>query len=370
MGNVPLVTEDASPEFLTRALRSTGVIDADTEVAEVEHDRIGEGVGFLGALARLTLRYGGPAHGAPSSVIFKLPTALPENRAVANHFRFYEREGRFYEHIGRSIAVRTPDCLFNHIDVAADEFALILEDFGSRTMVSQIVGLEFERASEAVRAIARMHAQWWDTPAIHALTWAPTALDPEIISAGQTYRDAWPAFLALVGDDLPEGSVALGERVGSTWESTAHTMFDAAPMTLCHGDYRADNLMFDDSTDGDDHVGVLDWQIAYRAGGIGDIAYLITQSMTPDMRRAHDRQLIEIWYEALSSALGRAPVGYSIDDAWDGYRLTTGTMTVMAVAGGGQMDPTNDRGRELIHDMATRSFSAALDLDAASLIPS
>lgn len=369
MGNVPLVTEDASPEFLTRALRSTGVIDADTEVAEVEHDRIGEGVGFLGALARLTLRYGGPAHGAPSSVIIKLPTPLPENRALANQFGFYEREGRFYEDIGRSIAVRAPHCLFNHVDVAADEFALILEDFGSRTMVSQIVGLEFERASEAVRAIARMHAQWWDTPAVHALGWAPTALDPEIISAGETYRQAWPAFLATFGDDLPDGAVALGELIASTWESTARRTFETAPMTLCHGDFRADNLMFDDSTDGDDHVGVLDWQLTYRGGGIGDLAYMITQSMTPDMRRVHDRALVEIWYDALSSALGHAPDGYSIDDAWDGYRLGTGSMTVMAVGGGGQIDPTNDRGRELFRDMATRSFSAALELDAATLIP-
>jgi hypothetical protein len=369
MGNVPLVTEDASPEFVTRALRSTGVIDADTVVAEVEHDRIGEGVGFLGALARLTLRYGGPAHRAPSSVILKLPTALPENRALANHFRFYERECRFYEHIGRSIAVRTPDCFFNHADVAADEFALILEDFGSRTMVSQIAGLEFERASEAVQAAARMHAQWWDTPEIHAIAWAPTPLDPEIISAGESYRTAWPAFLAIFGDDLPEGSIELGERVGATWESTASAMLDEAPMTLCHGDFRADNLMFDDSTDGADHVGVLDWQLAYRGGGVGDLAYLITQSMTAEYRRAYDRQLVEIWYETLSSALGHAPEGYSLNTAWDGYRLATGTMTVIAVTGAAQIDPTNDRGRELFHDMATRSFSAALELDAFSLIP-
>ena len=35
------------PEFLTTALRSTGVVDDSSSVAEVEHDRIGNGVGFL-----------------------------------------------------------------------------------------------------------------------------------------------------------------------------------------------------------------------------------------------------------------------------------------------------------------------------------
>jgi hypothetical protein len=77
MGTVPELTEDASAEFLTQALRSTGVIDDDTVVAELEHDRIGEGVGLMCDLARLTLRYGGPAHGAPSSVILKIPLPLP-----------------------------------------------------------------------------------------------------------------------------------------------------------------------------------------------------------------------------------------------------------------------------------------------------
>ena len=36
---------DSSADFVTKALRSTGVIDGDTSVAKVEHDRMGEGVG-------------------------------------------------------------------------------------------------------------------------------------------------------------------------------------------------------------------------------------------------------------------------------------------------------------------------------------
>ncbi|MGA7759664.1 MAG: hypothetical protein WCA57_17625, partial [Ilumatobacteraceae bacterium] len=134
-GIVPTATEEASAEFLTAALRSSGVIEVDSSVAEVEHDRIGEGVGLMCELARLTLRYRGPARGAPSSVILKVPSNFPENRNVGNHFRLYEREGRFYEHVGRSIPVRTPNCLYNHIDVETGTFALVLEDFGSRTMV-------------------------------------------------------------------------------------------------------------------------------------------------------------------------------------------------------------------------------------------
>lgn len=365
---VPTETTAATPEFLTAALRSTGVIDADTSVAEVEHDRIGEGVGLMCELARLTLRYRGPARGAPSSVILKVPSNFPENRNVGNHFRLYEREGRFYEHIGRSIPVRTPTCLYNHIDVASDRFALVLEDFGARTMVSQVIGLDPGRTTEAARAIARVHGRFWASAELDELSWMPQAIDPEVLGAGESYRQAWPLFRERFGADLPDGSVELAELVGSTWESTAKSMFTETPLTVCHGDYRADNLMFDDTSTGDDHVGVLDWQIAYRGPGVGDIAYLITQSMTAEDRRRHDREIVGQWYEELCSTLGAEPAGFSFDDAWDGYRRGTASMTALPVIGGAQADLANERGVELVHDMAIRSFSAALELDAMALL--
>ena len=365
---VPTETSAATPEFLTSALRSTGVIDADTFVAEVEHDRIGEGVGLMCELARLTLRYRGPAHGAPSSVILKVPSNFPENRNVGNHFRLYEREGRFYQHIGRSIPVRTPTGLYNHIDAASDRFALVLEDFGARTMVSQIVGLDPERTIEAARAIARVHGRFWASSALDEMAWMPRAIDPEILGAGESYRQAWPLFFERFGADLPDGSLELAERVGSTWESTANSMFTETPITVCHGDYRADNLMFDDTSTGADHVGVLDWQVAYRGPGIGDIAYLIAQSMTAEGRRRHDREIVGQWYEELGTALGAQPGGLTFDDAWDGYRRGTASMTALPVIGGAQADLANERGVELVQDMATRAFSAALELDAMSLL--
>ncbi len=221
MGNVPVVTEDASADFVTGALRSTGVIDADTVVAEVEHDRIGEGVGLMCNLARLTLRYGGPAHGAPSSVILKIPSNLPENRGVGDHFSFYEREGQFYANLSERLPVRTPHCYYNHIDSEANEFALMIEDFGGRTMVSQIAGIEFERAAEAVRALALVHAEFWNSPKLESLAWLPTVIDPINLAAGAEYRKAWDHFMELFAGDLPDGSVALGELVGPNFESSS-----------------------------------------------------------------------------------------------------------------------------------------------------
>jgi len=92
--------------------------------------------------------------------------------------------------------------------------------------------------------------------------------------------------------------------------------------------------------------------------------------MTAEDRRRHDRSIVEQWYAELSSSLGREPDGFSIDDAWDGYRRGTASMTALPVIGGAQADLANERGVELVHDMAVRAFSAALELDAMSLLSS
>ena len=367
---VPATTEDATAEFLTYALRSSGVLHADSAVAEVEHDRIGEGVGLMCELARLTVRYRGPAHGAPSSVIVKVPSTAPENRNVGDHFRLYEREGRFYQHLADAVPVRTPQCLANCIDVENGLYALVLEDFGARTMVSQIVGLDAGRAAEAVRAIARLHARFWEAPELDELSWMPRTIDPEVLGAGQAYREAWPVFHERFRDDLPSGAAELAELVGSTWETQAQSMYGDSPNTVCHGDFRADNMMFDDATTGDHHVGVLDWQVSMKGVGVGDVGYLLAQSLTSDVRRASERQLVEQWYDELSTNLGGEPSGYSFDDAWDGYRRSTASMTALPVIGGAQTDLANERGVQLGREMAQRAFSAALELDAISLLSS
>src|SRR4051794_18561544 len=50
---VPLATADASPEFVTEALREGGALSADAGAVRVDHEQLAEGVGFVGQLARL-----------------------------------------------------------------------------------------------------------------------------------------------------------------------------------------------------------------------------------------------------------------------------------------------------------------------------
>lgn len=77
--DLPRTTEEATPAFLTAALRARGEIGADVSVTGVEHARISVGVSISGQLALLTLAYDVPSAG-PATLILKLPPTAPENR--------------------------------------------------------------------------------------------------------------------------------------------------------------------------------------------------------------------------------------------------------------------------------------------------
>jgi aminoglycoside/choline kinase family phosphotransferase len=300
-----------------------------------------------------------------------MPSQFPENRAVGDHFNFYEREGRFYQQIGDKLGVRTPRCHWNHIDVEAGTFALLLEDLGHRTTISQIAGIGADRAGDALRCLAGLHAAWWASPALDGFPWMPRLDHPVNLAAGQQYRDAWPAFVTRIDGFVGAGALALGERIKDAMEELFHRGIDEAPVTVCHGDFRADNLLFDDGAECPERVAILDWQITYRGPAVADVAYLLCQSMDVEERRREELALVEGWYAAVASARGidGDMPDYPFTRAWEHYRRSTLATTVYPVTALGAMDLANERGLELARQMAVRSFAAALDLEAETLLP-
>ena len=103
---LPAGPTELTADWLTGALRETGAI-SNARVTGLDHEVIGQGVGVLGQLARFRLTYDKPEDGAPRSLVGKFPAATQENRDLANLFRFYEREVRFYEQIAEEVELRT-----------------------------------------------------------------------------------------------------------------------------------------------------------------------------------------------------------------------------------------------------------------------
>jgi aminoglycoside phosphotransferase (APT) family kinase protein len=68
-------------------------------------------------------------------------------------------------------------------------------------------------------------------------------------------------------------------------------MVGRVKQTVIHGDLRLDNMMFGD-TDDLQPVVLLDWTLT-KTSGLHDVAYLVSQNVQLDERRAHEPAIIQ-----------------------------------------------------------------------------
>jgi hypothetical protein len=365
---IPSAIGGVDAGFIEAALRAAGMLSDGATVTNCNISYLGEGIGMLGDLARVRVEYSTVGAG-PASLIVKMPTTHEANRDRGLAFAFYEREARLYglfAETGRLGGLRIPQCYAAPMDIAAARFALLLEDLDASgfTPADQVAGLHADQAHLAAEQLARFHAEWWDAVDTPDLDWMPYSNSEVTKQAAPLMRDNWPLFVERFGDCLTDDAVALGPRVGACYEDLLDRLA-RAPRTIVHTDYRLDNLFFPNDANSDAPLAVVDWQLTTRGRGAYDIAYLLGQSMDPDARARHERDVLDTWYAALLAA---GVTGYSRDDALDDYRLSSLINLVIPVSLA-DMDAGNERGLELVRSIAARAFRAAVEIDADALLP-
>ncbi len=239
---IPDGPQALTPAWLTDALRSTGVIDSE-RVTAVDASLISEGVGFIGRVARVRLSYDRHAESAPLSLIAKFPATEPTAKGIGVALRFYEREIRIYREVTRNVPLRTPTCYYGDMRLDASEFILLIEDMAPARVGDQIAGCAPADAAKIVPQLAAFHAHFWESPLLRELDWMPYYNDTCHHHAQDSYRQAWPPFQQFVGDRLP-GPV----RDACEWlnDNVVHLqdLLVERPVTVMHGDFRLDNLVF------------------------------------------------------------------------------------------------------------------------------
>jgi Phosphotransferase enzyme family len=344
--------------WFTDALRSTGTIGNGVEVTGFTAEQIGQGVGILALLWRVSLAYRGGE--GPATAVLKLPHTLPESRHVADSFRFYEREVRFYEHAADRSPLRTPARYASAYDEGSGDFVLLMEDLAGRTVHDQVTGCPAGDAERDLRALAAHHAAWWQSPDLASMPWAVRVADPPNPQAlVPALRQSWPIiesrFAACLRGPMFDAAKRMPDVVVPLMERLS-----APPVTMLHGDHRLDNLFFSA-----DDVAALDWQITGTGRGPYDVAYFLSQSLVPEARKAVEHDLVRAYHEALVEHGVR---DYPFEACWEDYRLATLFVSVYPL-NAGAVDLVNDRAVELFTAMLERSVAAILDLDALELMP-
>ena len=352
-------------DWLTRALRATGTIrDAAVTAFDLEPD-IAAGVGFMGQLARITPTYDRSEDGAPASIIAKLPTPTTENREIADAFRFYEIETRFYEEIAGQAEIRTPSCYYSRYEPETRDFVLLLEDLAPAQMGDQVAGCTVEQARLALRELAKFHATWWENPRVGDFDWLPPTNETFRAQAAQdNYQQAWVAFVENFSDGVPPEIMEIGERFGSKVIQLMDALAQP-PRTIMHGDYRLDNMFFA-TAEGGATFTMVDWQIISHGRGAFDVAYFLCGSLPPEDRKANEMELLHMYHDVLTE---RGVTGYDFDQFFQDYRASMLFCWLYTVIVLGALDMATERGVALFTAILQRNSAAIVDLNAGEFLP-
>lgn len=333
-------------------------------VVEVERQRIGEGVGVMSEIYRLVIRYEAGGRSGPATLVAKVPAGTLEARGLANNYGFYEKEVAFYRDIAPTVSVAAPRCYGAAFDPGSKLFVLLLEDVSDVTPGDQIAGLTEAQVRRAIGEIAPLHAHWWRDARLPALEAVIPAHDqPPWDSTGAMHTAAWETIAPWMRVRLSPEMMRVGERLCTDLQG----LFDRngqGQRTLCHGDYRADNLMFTGAP-ADPGLTVLDWQILVQAPGTFDIGYLMSASVTPDVRRGQEMDLLATYHAQLVAS---GVEGYGFDECLEDYRRALLIGFTYGVQAGGFSNMEHARNAALVAAMATRCEAACLDLGLASLL--
>jgi hypothetical protein len=249
----------------------------------------------------------------PRTVFVKLAPFDERQRDLVDKTGMGVAEARFYRDLAGEVPVRVPGVWF--ADTRGDGYVMVIEDLvasGCRFPTPEDDDIE-ARATDIVEQLAGLHARFWESP-----RFAPDSDLHWLTRRGARGGGGGRQFVKMAVD-------AFGDRMGETFlrlvdiymaraEDVAQ-LWIAGKGTLVHGDPHLGNLFVDVAAG--DRTGFLDWAVLCRAPGMRDVAYVMCNSVPPDIRAATERRLVDRYCALLSEhAIDLDPAA-----AWDQYRL-------------------------------------------------
>jgi Phosphotransferase enzyme family len=293
--SVPTGIDGLTAEWLTEALSESGVLRGERVVA-APAERVGEGYGFTGVVARVELAYEPTRGDLPRSLIAKLPMALDDassgyrrrqERDPVLARRYYgrcAREERFYREVGARCA---PARYYSAADDEHMLVVLLLEDLSNGRQGDVLEGCSVDEAAVVLDEIAAFHARWWGKR-------APREGFPLLVRDPGEWQERYErqaeTFLERHGDSVPSDVSRIASKLRARLASAAGALY-GQPRTLVHGDLHLDNVLFD--CRGAGTVAVLDWQTVSFSAPAWDVTLFLVDSLSIEDRRAAEGELLD-----------------------------------------------------------------------------
>jgi aminoglycoside/choline kinase family phosphotransferase len=268
--------------------------------------------------ARVAVHYADPGAGAPPATVFlKITPTARMQRVFLAAVGIGRNEVRFYRDVRPTLPVRAPGVHAVASGASDRQFVLVLEDLAASGARLATIGdrMDADDAARILDAMATLHAHYWESPRFRGdLAWLPSYerrrgdMPWERFVTGQMIGLARRRYAASLGPGLERAADTVIHR-----RDRLEALWSEGPRTFVHGDAHLGNLFF-----AGDEVGFLDWQVCGRAPGMRDVAYLLCNSLSAELREAHERALIRGYLDGLRARGVDAP---DFDAAWRQYRL-------------------------------------------------
>lgn len=246
------------------------------------------------ARARLVLT----GKNVPDSVFVKLAAQTAATRLMGELGRLGHTEVRFYRQLAPQI-VGAPYAYGAAFDPWTGRYLVVLEDLPAESceFPDTLHPLSPDQASLIVELLADLHATFWERLPRDGggpLGWLYTASgDVTSLLTGSLMHASIKRLAERT--ELP---LEKGRFIADNYRAVA-ALIDTAPHTVMHGDAHPGNMYFHGGK-----AGLLDWQAVRRGHPSRELAYTLITSLTPEDRRATQRELLDDYRRALAAAGG------------------------------------------------------------------
>jgi hypothetical protein len=355
----PSNLDDLTPEILGAALSEWRPGVTVDRVDTVAAKRCGDGIASTADRVVLDLSYApGTGAGLPRRLILKTMLATPHAPEA-----MYENEVRFYREVRGDLDIETPTAFASTFDPATGRFGLLLEDLEARgaRFPSALDPVSIDEVRSILGHLATLHAQFWDSPRFDGdLAWVATP------TSGGMFEVFDQIGLELIEDQVARNPfkqeliAPLGRSVADMWDLLwkVQARHSEAPTTLLHGDPHLGNTYLLPEARG----GLLDWQLMMRGSWAHDVTYLLVTSLTPEIRRTHQRDLLAEYLDRLAE--GGVSGVPSAADAFERYRAAA----LWGLVIGWLICPPENYGPEITAANVARTVAAVEDLETFAAI--
>lgn len=295
----------------------------------------------------------------PQKWFIKLPSLSWKARLITALPRLLHTEIRFYNELSSSVPVKVPDFLAAQSKFGIGSTLVLVDVTESEATPGQPGdALSVTNATTIVKQLATFHTYFWNKLHSNNYFWLAgpvrrledhlgMALSVPLMKRG----------LKLAGELIPSALHAPALRYAHNRRKVMHFL-SGSPQTLVHHDCHPGNLFWNQT-----QPGILDWQLVRFGEGISDIAYLLSTSLKPEIRRLYENKLLTIYKQDLINN----GVSYSdlenLQQRYHAHLIYPFEAMIITLAVGGMMSLENN------YELLSRTIAAIEDHDVFSVLP-